>query len=179
MITVGPRRPAGIYLESTHNEAYGVLQGEERHVKDIMNREVVSVDASICFKEAVRIIQEQQLSILIICLENEAVLAVTEYDIALSMMWSDDHSAFATFHEVIKNRESVRCHDDAILADAVSAMVDHRARHIPVVDANGNAVGALSLMNAIGAMGPDAAAKWLTQMRRISSSDKSPPMLNR
>jgi len=165
-------------MESTRAEAYGVLQGEDRHVKEIMTREVVTSDASICLKEAVRIVQEQRASTLIICLDHKPVLAVTEYDIALIMMMSDDYSALATFHETINKCEAVRCHEDAILADAVSAMLDHRARHIPVVDSNNNVVGALSLMNAIGAMMPDAAAKWLTKMRTMSSKDPS-PMMNR
>lgn len=176
MITIVPRLPTGIYLESTRDEAYGVLQGEDRYVKDIMTRKVAISDASICLKEAVRIIQDQQ-SILIICLDHEPALAVTEYDIALNMMESHDYSTLVTFREIINKQEAIRCHEDAILADAVSAMIDHRARHVPVVDSKGNAVGALSLMNAIGAMMPDAAAKWLTKMRKISSKDRS-PMLN-
>lgn len=177
MITIVPRRPSGIYLESTHDEAYGVLQGEDRYVKDIMTRDVIISDASLCLKEAVWTIKDRQLSILIICLKNEPVLAVTQYDIALNMVESDEHSAFATFHEIIKKREAVRCHEDALLVDAVRAMLEHHARHIPVVDAKGNAVGALSLMDAMGAMTPEAAAKWLTKMRRICSKDRS-PMLN-
>jgi CBS-domain-containing membrane protein len=94
------------------------------------------------------------------------------------MMESDDHSPVATVHEIVKKREAVRCHEDAILADAVRAMLDHRARHIPVVDAQGNAVGALSLMNALGAMTPQAADRWLAKMRQMSSKDPS-QMLNR
>ena len=167
MITIAPRLPSGIFLESTRDEAYGVLQGEDRHVKEIMTREVVTSDASIYLKEAIRMVQDQS-SILIICLDHQPALAVTEVDMAL-MMRSDDYSALATFHEIINKREAVRCHEDAILADVVSAMLDHRTQHIPVVDAQGNAVGVLSLMDAMGAMTPAAAAKWLTKMRRMSS----------
>ena len=173
MLTIGPRHPSGIFLESTHDEAYGVLQGEDRHVKDIMTREVVTIGASTGLKEAGQIIQDHRCSILIICLDSEPVLAVTEYDVALNMMESDGQSPEATFHTIITKREPVRCHEDAILADAVSAMLDHRARHIPVVDAQGNAVGALSLMNALGAITPQAAAIWLTKMRHLSSQDRS------
>ena len=176
MITIVPRLPSGIYLESTRDEAYGVLHGEDRHVKDIMTREVAISDASICLKEAIRIIQDRQ-SILIICLDHEPALAVTEYDIALNMMGSGDYSALTTFDEILNKHEAVRCHEEAILADAVGAMLDHRARHIPVVDSKNNVVGALSLMDAIGAMTPDAAAKWLTKMRKVSAKDRS-PLLN-
>lgn len=178
MVTIVPRQPSGIYLESTRDEAYGVLQGEDRPVKDIMIREVVTIDASTRLKEAIQIIQDRRCSILIICLDNEPVLAVTEYDVALNMMESEDHSPVATVHEIVKKREAVRCHEDAILADAVRAMLDHRARHIPVVDAQGNAVGALSLMNALGAMTPQAADRWLAKMWQMSSKDPS-QMLNR
>lgn len=178
MITIVPRLPSGIYLESTRDEAYGVLRGEDRHVKDIMTREVVTIGSSTRLKEAIQIIHDCRCSILIICLNNEPVLAITEYDIALNMMESDGYSTLATVHEIAKNREAVRCHEDAILADAVRAMLDHRARHIPVVDAQGNAVGALSLMNALGAMTPQAADRWLAKMRQMSSKDPS-QMLNR
>jgi IMP dehydrogenase len=173
MITIAPRHSSGIYLESTGDEAYGVLPGEDRLVKDIMTSEILSIDASMSLKEAIRIIQDRQVSTLIVCLNNEPVLAVTEYDIALSMMESDDHSRLATFHEIIKKREAIRCHEDAILADAVSAMLDHRSRHIPVVDAKGKTRGALSLLNAMGAMTPNAAAKWLTKMRRIEGASET------
>ena len=78
MITIAPRLPSGIFLESTRDEAYGVLQGEDRHVKEIMTREVVTSDASIYLKEAIRIVQDQRSSILIICLDHQPALAVTE-----------------------------------------------------------------------------------------------------
>lgn len=75
-------------------------------------------------------------------------------------------SSPATLHEITKKREPIRCREDAILADAISAMMDHHARHVPVIDAEGDLVGVLSLVDAVGALTPDAAAAWLTKMRQ-------------
>jgi CBS domain-containing protein len=166
MITIGPRSRSGVYLESTNAEALGVRPGEDRLVKDVMSREVTTVDASASVKEATQAMRNQDLSILIVCRGDEPVLALTEYDMVISGTAPGNGSSPATLHEIAKKREPIRCREDAILADAISAMMDHHARHVPVIDAEGDLVGVLSLVDAVGALTPDAAAAWLTKMRQ-------------
>jgi CBS domain-containing protein len=165
MLTVTPRSRCGIFGESTNDEAYRVLAGEDRPVKDVMTQEVVITTASLNAKEAIETIRNRNVPILIVCLENEPAFALTEYDLA-SMVMAENH-AHSVLDELIKKRAIVRCREDAILADAIYAMFNHRIRHVPVVNAKGEPVGALSLVDAVGAITPDAAALWQTKARRL------------
>ena len=170
MITIGPRSHSGIFLESTSAEAYGVLPGEDRLVKDIMSSEVAPVNARTSVKEAVETLRNLGLPILIVCQDAVPVVALTEYDVAISGADSEDRSGSATLHDIMKQRTAIRCREDAILADAIRAMIDHRARHIPVVDEKCCLVGALSLVDAIAAMPPDTATAWLAKTKRSTVS---------
>lgn len=173
MITIGPRSRTGIFLESTNAEALGVRPGEDRLVKDVMSREVTTVDASASVKEATQTMRNQDLLILIVCRGDEPVLALTEYDMVISGAAHGDGSGSATLYEITTKRKPIRCREDAILADAISAMMDHHARHVPVIDAHGGLAGVLSLVDAIGALTPEASAVWLTKMRQstVKESD--------
>ncbi len=166
MLTVTPRPRSGIFGESTNDEAYRVLPGEDRLVKDIMTYEPATATASITIKEAIGIIKSRNVPILVVCLEGEPVLAITEYDLAINVI-REDHADSATLHELVKKRMAIRCREDAILADAINAMFYHCTRHVPVVNANGDLVGALSLVDAVGAINPDAAALWRTKLRQL------------
>lgn len=165
MLTVAPRIPSGIFGESTNAEAYKVLPGEDRPVKDVMTQEMVTINAAVTVKEARRVIQDHNVLTLIVCLENEPVLALTEYDLAI-MTIAEGCSDSTTLNEFLKQRTGVRCHENAILADAIRTMTNHRVRHAPVVNARGKLIGVLSMGDAIGAISPHAAAHWLTTMRR-------------
>ena len=166
MLTVAPRPRCGIFEESTNDEAYRVLPGEDRLVKDIMTQEVALATASITVKEAIDIIRNRNVPILVVCLEHEPVFALTEYDLALHVI-TESHGDSVTLYELIKKRRGIRCREDAILADAMDAMLNHRIRHVPVVDAKGDLVGALSMVDAVGAVTPNAAAPRQSKVRRL------------
>lgn len=166
MITVTPRPRSGIYGESTNDEAYNVLPGEDCLVKDVMTAEVTTATASITVKEALEVVRNRNIPLLIVCRENEPVHALSEYDLAINVA-AENRAESVSLHEVIKDRMVLRCREDAILADAIEAMVHHRTRHVPVVDVQGHLVGALSLVDAVGALTPDAAASWQTKVRQL------------
>lgn len=167
MITIVPRPHSGIFLESTNAEALGVLPGEDRLVKEVMDREVAPIDAFSSVKEAVEIMWNWNRHIVIVCRENEPISALTEYDMAISGADNEDHSCSITLHDIVKKRTEIRCHEDAILADAIRAMAARRTRHVPVVNAQGSLVGALSLMKAVEALPPDVADDWLKKVRQL------------
>ncbi len=171
MLTILPRPRSGIGGESTNDEAYGVLPGEDRLVKDLMIREVSTVDASFSVNKAVNKISHLDLAILVVCQNGEPVLALTQYDLAIYQ----GSPGSVTLREMLETRTVIRCREDAILADAIRGMVDHRARQVPVVDAKGKLVGALSLVDAIGALTPEAATTWLPKIRQLSA--KAPESL--
>lgn len=165
MITVSPRPRSGIIGESTNDESYGVLNGEDRLVREIMTQKVAIVPSSISLEEASESIGNQKESILIVCEGGEPVHALTERDLTSDKAVRESHSRSGTLQEITKIRVSVRCREDAILADAMHAMIKHRASHVPVVDKTGGLVGALSLVDAVGAISPPAAELWLGKMR--------------
>jgi CBS domain-containing protein len=129
--------------------------------------DVAPVDAYTSLQKAIETLRSKGLPILIVCQDYEPVLALTEYDVVLKASGYEDRFGSTTLHEIMEQRPAIRCREDAILADAIRAMMDHRARHVPVVDEKGDLVGALSLVNALGAVTPDAAATWLAKMRQL------------
>lgn len=168
MLTVTPRPRSGIFGESSNDEAYSVLPGEDRLVKDIMTEEVAVASAAVTAKEAIDIIRNQNVPILVVYVEREPVFALTEYDVAIDVIAQGGADSLP-LSELSKKRTVIRCREDAILADAIPAMLDHRLRHVPVVNAEGNLVGALSLVEAVAALTPDAAALWQRKLRRLST----------
>jgi CBS domain-containing protein len=166
MLTVTPRPRSGIFGESTNDEAYRVLPGEDRLVKDLMTHEVATAGASITIKEAIELIRDRNVPILVVCLEHEPAFALTEYDLAFHVI-AESHGDSGTLDEVVKKRMVVRCRENAILADAMDAMLNHRIRHAPVVDAKGDLVGALSMVDAVGAVTPNAATPRRSEVRRL------------
>lgn len=166
MLTVTPRPCSGIFGESTNDEAYRVLPGEDRLVKDIMTHEVATTSASITAKEAIEITRNRNVPILVVYLDNEPAFALTEYDLAINVI-AEGHGDSVALDELIKKRMVIRCREDAILGDAIDAMLNHRARHVPVVDAKGDLVGVLSVVDAVGAITPDAAVLRQTKVRQL------------
>lgn len=162
MLTVTPRPRSGRF---SNDEVYGALLGEDRLVQDVMTHEIATARVSITAKEAVEVLRNWNVPILVVCLEREPVSALTEYDLAIGII-TEGHADSVTLYELIKQRTVIQCREDAILADAIDAMLDYRLRHVPVVDAKGDLVGALSLVEALGAVTPDAAALRQTKVRQ-------------
>lgn len=170
MITIAPRPRSGLVGESTSAEAYGVLCGEDRLVRDVMTRKLIIAQSSTPLTEARELVRHQKMSILIVYQGVEPVRAITEPDLVGNEVPRHDVPESGTLQELIERRVSVRCRQDAILADAIHAMITHRTSHVPVLDATGGLVGALSLVDAVGAVSPTAAERWLTQMQGWSAT---------
>ena len=170
MVTIAPRPRSGLVGESTSDEAYGVLPGEDRLVRDIMTKKVVVVQSSMMLKKACEIFRDQEMSVLIVYRGNEPVHALTESDLLSGETLRSDVSEIGTLQNLIEHQVAVRCREDAILADAIHVMIKHHTGHVPVLDARGDLVGALSLVDAVGAVSPVAAARWLPQMEGWSAT---------
>lgn len=175
MGTVGPRRPSGIYLESTRDERYGVLPGEDRFVKDVMSREVVTVDALTSVRDAADTMRHRQVPALVVYRDKQLAGVLTERDVAVNGTTKAEHPGSMTVQEVMTSREPISCREDAILADATRVMADHHLPSVPVVNAEGDVVGLLSLLDAAGALMPNVAAAWLAKTRNPISRPR-PPM---
>jgi CBS domain-containing protein len=138
-------------------------------VKDIMTDDIAITRASITAREAIEIFRNRSVPILVVYLESEPAFALTEYDLAIAI--AQGHGDSVALYELIKKRVAIRCCEDAILADAIDAMLNHRARQVPVVDTKGDLVGLLSLVEAVGALTPEAAAFWQAKVRQLWTMD--------
>ena len=122
MITIKPRPRSGVFLESTHAEAYGVSPGQDRLVKGTMDREVIPVDAFTSVKQAIKTMGHRSLHIVTVCEDGEPISALTECDVATSGAAYEGPSSSVTLDDIVKRRVEIRCYEDAILADAIPAM---------------------------------------------------------
>jgi CBS domain-containing protein len=166
---VDSRPRSGIYLESTSDEEYGVLPGEDRLVKDVMSRTVVTVDSGTSVKEAAEIMRDRNVPALVVCRNGELAGTLTERQLALTGVVGANPTSSTAVHEIIAPQDVVRCRDNAILADALRAMADHRIHAIPVVNAEERLVGLLTLEKAAGALMPHVAEAWLAKMRKATT----------
>ena len=164
MRVVGARRHAGIYLESTGDEQYGVLPGEERLVKEVMSRHVVMIDVLTTVKQAAEIMQARKVPALVVCRKEDVAGVVTERELALRGTTGSRHPSAVSVQDILAGCEPVGCREDAILGDVTRAMIDHRLPAVPVMTAGGDVVGVLSLLDAAGAVMPNVAATWRKQM---------------
>ena len=84
MITIKPRPRSGVFLESTNAEAFGVSPGEDRLVKETMDREVIPVEAFTSVKQAIETMGNRSPHIVAVCQDGEPISALTECDVATS-----------------------------------------------------------------------------------------------
>lgn len=165
MITIRPRVRGGIVGESTKAEAYGVVSGEDRFVREIMTREVVSAPSFMSLEAVSDLYRGEKKPILIVYDDEEPAYALPEVDLARASLARVDLTSPQTLHELLRDRVAVRCREDAILADAIRAMVEHHISYMPVLSLHGSLIGALSLLDVLGALSPPAAEKWSSKIR--------------
>jgi CBS domain-containing protein len=160
-------------MESTRDERLGVLPGEDRLVRDVMSREVVTISPSHSLKDAARLIRDRQVPALVVTEGARLVGILTVYDMVIHGMTRDAAPHTIPVRQVIGDRVPIACGDHAILAEAADLMAEHRLQSLPVVNADGALVGQLSLLDIAGAVMPNAAAAWLTRIRK--ESDRQHP----
>jgi CBS domain-containing protein len=115
MRVVGPRRHAGICLESTGDDRYGVLPGEERLVRKVMTQDVVTVDARTTVKQAAEIMQFRNVPALVVYRNEDIAGVVTERELALKGTTRSAHPSALTVQDMLAGCEPVGCREDAIL----------------------------------------------------------------
>lgn len=163
-------KETGLYLESTPDERFGVLPGEERLVKDIMRRNAPGIEVSRSLKEAADMMRRHDAPALIALRDRRLAGILTEHDIVTRGMTVDAPPSAISVQHVLGDGEPIACRDQAILAEAARLMADQRLESIPVVDADGAVVGLLTLSDIVGAVMPNAAATWLARVRRDRGS---------
>lgn len=163
--TPASRRPAGLYLESTPDERYGVLPGEDRLVRDVMTPEVVTIAPETSVQAAAAMMRDRRTPALVVSEGTRLSGTVTEHDLVVRGTAQPAHPATVPVSQILPPDEPIACREDAILADAARLMAARRRPSLPVLDEHGAVVGVLSLLDVVGAVMPNAAATWLSQIR--------------
>jgi CBS domain-containing protein len=161
-------KETGLYLESSADERFGVLPGEERLVRDVMHRNVPRLQASGSLKEAAEMIRGYDVPAVIVLRDRRLAGILTEHDMITRGMTLDRSPAAIVLEDILGDRQPVACRDHAILAEAARLMADHCLQSIPVVNADGAVVGMLTLLDLAATLTPYAAATWLARVRRNS-----------
>lgn len=164
--TAGSRPAAGLYLESTPDERYGVLPGEDRLVRDVMVRDVATIAPDASVQEAARTMRDQGTSSLVVSEGDRLVGIVDERDIVVKGATQAVHPAAISVRELLPTGDPLACREDAILADAARLMMIHGRQTLPVLNNTGGVAGTLSLLDVAGAVMPSVAGSWLSQVRR-------------
>ncbi|ALA58953.1 cyclic nucleotide-binding/CBS domain-containing protein [Nitrospira moscoviensis] len=166
MERTGPRRrPSGLYLESTPDERYGVLPGEDRPVRDVMTRRIVTISPETSVREAAQLMRDHRTDALVVADGSRLLGIVTEHDVATQGATQQTHPEHIPVRQVLPSGEPLACSEEAILADAARLMAARRRRAVPVLDDRGAVAGVLSLLDVAGAVMPGAAATWLAEIR--------------
>ena len=103
-----PRSSGGLYLESTRE--LGVLPGEDRPVREVMDRRITLIDPSYPLREAIQSMRKEQTTALLVQDHTELYGILTEHggvagllslvDVAASVM---PGTVIALLHEVRKS----------------------------------------------------------------------------
>jgi CBS domain-containing protein len=157
-------RLSGLYLESTPDERLGVLPGEERLVRDIMSRDVVTIHPSTSLQKAAQAMRDRHVPALVVMRDRRLTGIVTEHDMVIYGLTRSAPETVSV-QDAMREQPPVACPEDAILHDAVRLMEEHRLQSLPVVNATGAVTGILSRLDVAGAMVPHVAAAWLARVR--------------
>jgi len=137
-------------LESTEAEQLGVLPGAERRVGDVVDRRLVAITPSSSLAHATEIMHQRQVTSLIVGDEAAPIGLLTERDLAMQLSCTEGRRA-RTVGEAVARQHLVACHEDDILADALSAMKERSLSALPVVSRDGIVIGVLSPIEAAAA----------------------------
>jgi CBS domain-containing protein len=160
------RGRAGLYLESTSDEHYGVLPGEDRRVHEVMSRHVVTIEPSASLRQAAAAMRDHGVSAVVVCREGRLHGLVTAQDLVVHGTAAGVAPEAMTVDALIGRHPAAACREDMIVADAKHLMAEHGRQSLPVLNAGGDVVGILSLMDVAAAVMPGVAAAWLSHMKQ-------------
>ncbi len=121
-------------------------------VSIVMRKDVVKSKSDISIKEAAIILQRRRIgSIVIVDDEDKCVGIVTERDIIRSIA---HNMPLETRISRIMTANPITVGLDSSIAEVKAIMVNHRIRHVPVVDSENKVVGIISARDLLeGLMG--------------------------
>ncbi len=165
-ITAGRRRPAGLYLESSPDERYGVLPGEDRLVRDLMCRDVATIHPTASMRDAARLMRDRGTPHLVVLVGRRLEGVLDEHDIVVRGATQTAPPDAVPVKTLLPAGRQPVCREDAIVADAARLMAEHHRQTVAVVDGQSRVVGVLGLLDVARAVMPQVAATWLSRIQR-------------
>jgi CBS domain-containing protein len=157
-----PRPESGLYQESTMEEQ-GLLEGEQRPISDVMNRNVVTMDPQDSLWEAAERFRRLHVDAAAVCSKGRFIGLVTERDIAVKGVVKPGSPRSIPVKDVMQT-ELPACSENDALHRALRLMMEHRVRWLPVLDTSQQVVGLLSADQAAGSVSPRAAEAFLQRL---------------
>jgi CBS domain-containing protein len=154
---------SGLFAESTNEERHGLLEGEQRPIRDVMDRNVLTMDPQESLWEAAETFRRLHVQAAPVCAQGRLIGLITERDIAVKGVVKPGSPRSIPIREVMQT-EVPACSENDILARAMRLMVEHRVRWLPVLDTTHQVVGLLSADQAAGSVSPRAAEALLQQL---------------
>ena len=158
-----PRGVSGLLHESTAEERQGLLEGEGRPIRDVMNRNVVTMDPQESLWEAAETFRRLHVQAAAVCSKGRFIGLVTERDIAVKGVVKPGSPRSIPIKDVMQT-EIPSCSENEVLARALRLMIEHRIRWLPILDGTQQIVGLLSADQAAGSVSPRAAQTLLRQL---------------
>lgn len=157
------QQKSGLFQESTTEEQQDVLEGEARPIRDVMLRNVVTMDPQESLWEAAETFRRLRVQAAAVCAKGRLVGLVTERDIAVKGVVKPGSPRRIPIKDVMQT-EVPSCSEDDALARALRLMMEHRVRWLPVLDTAQQVVGLLSADQAAGSVSPQAAEALLQRL---------------
>ena len=154
---------SGLFQESTSEERQGLLEGESRPIRDVMNRDVVTMDPQESLWEAAETFRRRRIQAAPVCTHGRLVGLITERDIAVKGVVKPGSPRTIPIRDVMQT-DVPACSEGDALAHAMRTMVQHRVRWLPVLDTAQHVVGLLSADQAAGSVSPPAAEALLRRL---------------
>jgi CBS domain-containing protein len=158
-----PRPESGLSRESTTEEQQGPLEGESRPIRDVMNRNIITMDPQESLWEAAETFRRLRVQAAAVCANGRFVGLVTERDIAVKGVVKPGSPRKIPIKDVMQT-EVPSCSENEMLVRALRLMIEHRVRWLPVFDTAQQVVGLLSADQAAGSVSPKAAEALLQQL---------------
>jgi CBS domain-containing protein len=135
-------------LAYTHGSLYAKLDDEiwrrpKLDVKEIMVKDVISIHADATIKEAVELMNKNEIGCLIVAKKGEVVGIVTERDV-LKRVISESRDPEATKVSEIMSKPLIVGGPDMYVEDAAKLMFKRNIKKLPVMK-NGRLVGLVTL----------------------------------
>jgi CBS domain-containing protein len=114
-------------------------------------RDIVTLKPTASVTEAAGLLSQQAVQIIMVCDENREILGVVTDSDVLRRVGNCDVSGRACHETVatLMTRDVVTCQGKDTLESVVSKMMARGLRRIPVVASNGEAVGLITLRDAL------------------------------